>query len=508
MQRTASMRVTGQKMNESITFKQKKLKQHYLSILLILMAVITISLASGIYHEIEHHKSAALEHAKNSFIKDLMFRKWIASHGGVYVTPTKRTPPNPYLAHIKDRDLVTTSGKKLTLMNPAYALRQLMDYEGMYGAKGHITSLKLLNPNNKPSDWEIKALKLFDQGQQTELHEFVAKEGQDYIYYMKALVVKKTCLKCHAHQGYKVGDIRGGVSVTIPMKKYNNDTSSAVYKLIAVYLVFYIIVIIGLFYTYSNAKKSLLEQHRLEQENHRKDEIMLAQSRHAAMGEMIAMIAHQWRQPITVIAMGANNMLADVELENVSDKSIKDQSYSILKQTEYLSTTIDDFRNFFRPDREKDEVRLEQVMYEAEKIIGKSLEHSNIKLTIRHSNGYIVKTYSRELLQVYINLLKNAKEALVDNVIENGWIDVLIADDNEHVITTICDNGGGIDTAIIDRIFDPYFTTKGETIGTGLGLYMSKTIVEKHLQGSLEVANKEKGVCFKIAIPIMEKTEV
>jgi len=488
-------------MNESITFKQKKLKQHYFFILLTLAMVITISLSWGIYHEIEHHQSAALEHAKNSFIKDLMFRKWIASHGGVYVVPTKRTPPNPYLAHIKDRDLVTTEGKKLTLMNPAYALRQLMNYEGMYGAKGHITSLKLLNPDNKPNDWEIKALKLFEQGQQSEQYEFVSKDGKDYIYYMRALVTKKSCLKCHGHQGYEVGDIRGGVSVMIPMEKYNNDTKSAVYKLIAVYVVFYMIVTSGLFYTYYHSKKYLFEQHKLEQENHRKDEIMLAQSRHAAMGEMISMIAHQWRQPITVIAMGANNMLADIELDDISEDQVKEQSLSILKQTEYLSTTIDDFRNFFRPKKESEDIRLEQVMFEAEKIVGKSLQYNNIKLTIRHSNSQTVKTYSRELLQVYINLLKNAKEALQENIKHDGWIDVLIEDKDGYVITRICDNGGGVDNKIIEQIFDPYFTTKGESTGTGLGLYMSRTIVEKHLHGTIKVENKDEGVCFEIAIP-------
>lgn len=150
-------------------------------------------------------------------------------------------------------------------------------------------------------------------------------------------------------------------------------------------------------------------------------------------------------------------------------------------------------------------MNLEEVMNEAVQIIGKSLEHNAVTLSVRDENGYRVKTYSRELLQVFINLLKNAKEALVDKREKDRHIDVVISDDINNVITTVCDNGGGIDEEIIDKIFDPYFTTKDEKSGTGLGLYMSKTIVEKHLNGTIEVYNTKEGACFKVIIPLAEK---
>ncbi|MBU0720336.1 transporter substrate-binding domain-containing protein [bacterium] len=238
-----------------------------------------------------------------------------------------------------------------------------------------------------------------------------------------------------------------------------------------------------------------------------KEELMITQSRHAAMGEMIGMIAHQWRQPITVIAMGANNILVDIELGETDEESFKTQAKNILEQTEYLSKTIDDFRNFFRPNKEKEQIRLEDVMKEAENIISKSLEHADIELRIEHKNGYMVRTYSRELLQVYINLLKNAKEALVEKRKKERWIHVLISDDADYVISTVCDNGGGVDKAIIKKIFDPYFSTKDEITGTGLGLYMSKTIVEKHLHGILQVKNTQDGACFIVKIPKEQKEQ-
>ena len=489
-------------MNELFHIKLKRLNIYYINIFIALTVVVLLSLSLNIYNESNHNKNNALEHAKNSFIKDLMFRKWVASHGGVYVPPTERTPPNPYLVHIPNRDLITTTGKKLTLMNPAYTLRQLMEeYEGMYGAKGHITSLNLLNPRNKADEWETKALKLFDKGKQDEIHEFLFKDGKEYIYYMKALVTKQSCLKCHAKQGYKVGDIRGGVSVIIPMKKYNKDMYDSVYKIIIAHLMFYIIAILGLFYTYKNLKISLKEQEKLYIENQRKEEIMLTQSRNAAMGEMISLIAHQWRQPISVIAMWANNMMADIDMDEIEENDFRKYATNIITQTQHLSQTIDDFRNFFRPDKNKEKVLIKDVMEECLGVVGKSLENNNIKIKKDYQNNKIINIYSRELMQVYINIIKNAKEALLEHNVENGKISIDIYEDENNVITTIEDNALGIKPDVITKIFNPYFTTKGVKSGTGLGLYMSKMIVEKHLYGTISVQNVKDGVCFTIILP-------
>lgn len=239
-----------------------------------------------------------------------------------------------------------------------------------------------------------------------------------------------------------------------------------------------------------------------------KEEIMIAQSRHAAMGEMIEMIAHQWRQPLSVIAMGVNNLTLDIDFNNLNEENSKKELEIILKQTEHLSKTIDDFRNFFRPDKEIEEVKLKDVINEAKKIIGKSLSNENISLSIQQDNNYVVKTYSRELLQVYINLLNNAKEALVDNKIKNRSINISVSQNVDYVVTTFTDNGGGIGTDIINKIFDPYFSTKNAKNGTGLGLYISKIIIEKHLNGKINLSNTNNGACFKVSIPIQLEREI
>lgn len=489
-------------MSKDFLIKLKKLDNYYIKIFIVVSVIVFSSLTWSIYNELQYQKNSALENAKNSFIKDLMFRKWVASHGGVYVSPTKRTPPNPYLSHLKNRDLTTTDGKKLTLMNPAYTLRQLMnEYNGMYGAKGHITSLNLLNPKNKPTKWEKKVLKTFEKNKTTEFYEFLEKKNQEYIFYMHALVIKPSCLKCHMQQGYKVGDVRGGVSIIIPMTKYNQDFNNAIKKIIVVYIFFYILIVIGIYSTYKVLKKSLLEQEKLYIENQKKDEIMLAQSRNAAMGEMISMIAHQWRQPISVIAMWVNNIIADVDMGILDEKNCKIYATNVITQTKYLSQTIDDFKNFFRPDKSKEYVLITEVMNDCLSVIEKSLQNHNIIIEKNYNNFTKVEIYSRELMQVFINIIKNAKEAILEKEIKEGVIIINIYENEDSIVSEITDNALGIDVEVMKKIFDPYFTTKSVKSGTGLGLYMSKTIVEKHLGGTINTRNTKNGVCFEISIP-------
>lgn len=251
----------------------------------------------------------------------------------------------------------------------------------------------------------------------------------------------------------------------------------------------------------------ITKQKELEAELVEQEELMIAQSRHVAMGEMIGMIAHQWRQPITVIAMGANNMLADIALETVDIENFKHESQQILKQTEYLSKTIDDFRTFFRPNKEKDEIKVIDIFLEAKQIMGKSFEHHNIELVLSDHSSEMILTYSRELLQVVLNLLKNAKEALEAKKVQNAYIHVNIESFTDSIVITVCDNGGGIEETLIDRIFEPYFSTKDAKTGTGLGLHMSKTIVEKHLHGSIRASNSDKGACFTVTLPNSFKGE-
>lgn len=245
----------------------------------------------------------------------------------------------------------------------------------------------------------------------------------------------------------------------------------------------------------------ITRQKELERELLEQEELMIAQSRHVAMGEMIGMIAHQWRQPITVMAMGANNLLLDVAFDEVNNESIKKEAQEILKQTEYLSKTIDDFRNFFRPNKHKENSKIVDILTEAKQIMGKSLEYNNTTLSIESDEQESINTYSREMLQVFLNLFKNSQEAIGEDAGKAGHIDAKVEDKGDYILISVSDNGGGIEESTLNRIFEPYFSTKDKKTGTGLGLYMSKTIIEKHLNGSITAQNVKGGVRFTIMIP-------
>jgi len=242
-------------------------------------------------------------------------------------------------------------------------------------------------------------------------------------------------------------------------------------------------------------------------EEKRKDELMIVQSRHAAMGEMIGMIAHQWRQPLSIISMGANNILLDIALEKFQQNTVETFAEDVLKHTKHLSKTIDDFRNFFKPDKALSKVKIPALINETYEMLSDNLENHQIAFKTTFYTDVEIDSYPREVMQVFVNIINNAKDALLENHTKDPLIQVDVYEDANHIMIDISDNGSGIPEDIIKHIFDPYFTTKNDKNGTGLGLYMSKTIIENHLQGKLKVSNKNAGACFTIRLPREQKND-
>lgn len=244
-----------------------------------------------------------------------------------------------------------------------------------------------------------------------------------------------------------------------------------------------------------------LEEEFLERKQ--QEQLLVQNSKLAAMGEMIGMIAHQWRQPLSSISTLAGNLQVYIDL----DMYEKDQFLALLNDinnhAQYLSDTINDFRHFFKPDNPKDTVKLETVIAATLGIIGKSLEYKNVVLVEDYSFTHPILTYPNELMQVFLNILKNASDAFADNEIVEPKLILKGFELKDFQVVEIYDNAGGIPDAIMDKIFDPYFSTKGPGIGTGLGLYMSKMIVEEHCYGQLLAKNTDQGACFIIKLPIL-----
>jgi len=230
------------------------------------------------------------------------------------------------------------------------------------------------------------------------------------------------------------------------------------------------------------------------------------QSKLAQMGEMISMIAHQWRQPLAAMASTSMNIRA-VSLLNKFDLSKKEeaQKYEAYVNNrldnldgfiQNLTRTIDDFRYFYKPNKTSVKVQLEEVFEKSFNIIKDSLKNNSIKVITEYNSKEEIELYDGEMMQVILNLLKNAQDNLIEKKIGNPRITIT----TENRTISICDNGGGIPEDIMENIFEPYFSTKDEKNGTGLGLYMSKIIVEDHHKGKIQVQNTEDGVCFIIEL--------
>lgn len=238
--------------------------------------------------------------------------------------------------------------------------------------------------------------------------------------------------------------------------------------------------------------------------------MMLYQSRLAQMGEMISMIAHQWRQPLGSISAVTASIKLKQSLKKFdlqSEQGRADQEAfltgaigKIETYIQFLTTTIDDFRNFFRPDQQQEESSLQTIIDRALGLIGKSLSVHKITLHVNNTSENTLITYETQMMQVLINLLKNAQDAILDKKLENGTIWINAYEQSSFFVIEVEDNAGGIPETFIAKVFDPYFSTKAERNGTGLGLYMSKTIVEEHCHGSLHVENTVHGAKFTIKI--------
>ncbi len=230
-----------------------------------------------------------------------------------------------------------------------------------------------------------------------------------------------------------------------------------------------------------------------------KETLLLEQSRMAAMGEMISMIAHQWRQPLASIAAAISNLKLKIKMKKIETTSFEEKIYDIDKYLDYMSKTIDDFRNFFRTSSNKKElISINSVIDISLELIEKVFLNNGISIINSDKKLTPIYLFKSELLQVILNILNNSKDAFVEKKIEDAKIFIDYNENENTQELIISDNAGGIPSFIIEQIFDPYFSTKDKKNGTGLGLYMCKTIIEKHFDGTIIASNNKDGAVFSI----------
>lgn len=366
-----------------------------------------------------------------------------------------------------------------------------------------LVALSPLNPEHLGNEFELGILDQFRNGERKEYASIISERNKAYFFVGLPISQNNpSCLECHTEPSkappkmmdkYKnmsdfknhVGDIMGMLTLKIPVmsiiKYHVEEFVVGGLAMLVVFIVFIILI-------YKIYKKDM----RLKEKN---DMLMMSQNRLASMGEMIGNISHQWRQPLAQVS----TILINLELHNERDMLTKEKLNRKIQeaneQIQFMSSTIDDFKNFFIPNKHKKEFTAHEVIHQAKKLLSASLEKYTIALHVNILNDFTRVGFPNEIIQVLINIINNAKEAFIVNHVSNRNITITALLQNDVPVITIENNAGCMEEAIIEKVFDPYFTTKESS--SGLGLYMSQMIVEKN-GGKIYVENIPDGVMFTI----------
>ncbi len=606
-----------------------KLKKYLIALQITWTAIILASCLRNLSFTREGVTLSATTEARTACDKDLLYRRWVAIHGGVYVTVDDKTPPNPYLK-VPERDINTPSGRRLTLVNPAYMTRQVHELGREYaGVQGHITSLNPLNPGNAPDPWERKALEKIATGK----NEVVELLGNDKprLRYMRRLLTEKECLKCHAAQGYHVGDVRGGISVTVPLsenfallrkayifiigshlfiwligftaltlgggrlksrieQKSSADlraemewnaamdaSADAIYlldmnrRIIRANKAFYAMTqstpdsaigshiesvihpegedfpcpvcraqeekrdfhlvmetdhpdnpapfpieitlkvvrdeddnpvsMLMFIHDLSNSRREIEEKKRLEAD--------LQQARKMeAIGTLAGGIAHDFNNILTAIIGYTEMARLDI---NRGEDLVSDLE-EVLKAGYRARDLVRQILSFSRhAEHERKPLKIQYELKEALKLMRASIPTTiEIKEDIDTDCETVLADPS-DIYQIIMNLCTNAYQAMRE---EGGTISISLKeidrDDagttsiqtDRYVRLTVSDTGPGIKEESLDRIFEPYFTTKGQGEGTGLGLAVVQGVI-KRCGGEISVQSRPgHGATFTIYLPV------
>ncbi|MFA5825611.1 MAG: DUF3365 domain-containing protein [Gallionellaceae bacterium] len=428
----------------------------------------------------EHAEELARQEVRVRFNKDMAFRSWVTSHGGVYVAVDKHTQPNPYL-DVPERDIETLSGKKLTLMNPAYVMRQVMgDFSGQYGVPGHLTSLKLLNPVNAPDDWERAALLRFERGER-EIAEFTEIDGQPYLRQMGAFMVEQGCMKCHAKQGYKVGDVRGGISISVPMQPFLDGMYADIRKTwwpMAVIWVLGLVLIM-----------TLMLQVRRRIEVQQASEFALSKSSaeisraNTDLTRFADVAAHHLMEPTRRLSSYTQLLERGLAAypEAIADQGVQESLQYLGRDAGRLRTLVRDIQLYLAASQPRGEVGQEDanlVLAKAEQRLAAQVQQAHAVISAEPLP--LATIDSQRLMDLFIILLDNAlKHARPLNAEVVPQIAVSGERDGTLSRYRVSDNGPGIPAEYRERVFGMFETLQGASEGSsGIGLSIARRIVE------------------------------
>jgi len=494
-------------------------RRWWLLLLAVWTLVVGLALQSHIARIDQQSMQIALEGDRNMFRTVVLTRNWNSSHGGVYVPVTAKTQPNPYLDHPR-RDLMTTDGVALTMVNPAYMTRLIAEMaESDSGAIFRLTSLKPVRPENAPDNWEAKALLAFEQG----IKEFSGVEltpKGEMLRYMAPLLVKESCLACHARQGYKIGDIRGGISISQPYAPIATATHTSEREAILTYGTGFALVVGLGWLLLEMLRRRWHELAGKIQELEDTQGQLLQSEKLASIGQLAAGVAHEINNPVGFVNsnLGTLGKYSGqlIELLEACRTGKADDASFAAADFDYLKTDIADL---LKESQEglgrvrkivadlKDFSRVDQAEWQDADLNAGIESTLNVVWNEIKYKAEVVRDYGElppvpclpaQINQVVMNLLVNAAQSIESK----GRICVRTGHDAQWAWIEIEDNGKGMTPEVMQRIFEPFYTTKPVGKGTGLGLSLAYDIVRKH-GGRLEVSSEPgQGSLFRVSLPL------
>jgi len=460
---------------------------------------------------------------------------------------------------LKESGEITKDFYNPVLMSSSYITRNIHENYNKNREKKHKRQLSLkvsaknpLNPINSADAFERSLLNTFNTSDIKEYHAIKMKEDKEHLYVaLPTEKISQKCLKCHGNpkdapnnlvkrygdsNGFsqKIGDIPAILSIYMPLSNVIATSSTISYTIFFVMLSIFILIyfIVEIFIKTIQKKEALaLSFQQITQEQkvklqHMNDEllvhkenlqervevmvleydksqeILLQQSKLASMGEMLASISHQWKQPISVIQTVFSNIELDEALDSLQDDAYQKGMHKVKQQVHFMLETMDDFKNFLRPDKTTSDFELLEGVNEIFHLFRIQYKLSGLQLVVKQNEKVKVHGYYNEYRQVILNLICNAQDAYNEMKIDKKLILVSLYKEDDFGVIEIEDKANGIPEKLLTTIFEPYFTTKKEDIGTGIGLYMAKTIIETNMKGELTVHNSKEGAVFKIKLPL------
>lgn len=460
------------------------LKRYELSLAAGWTVAICALLSINVLHERAQTLETARTQARSNFQRDVTYRQWNAASGSVYVEVSQKTRPNPYLQHLPERDLTTTTGKKLTLVNPAYMSRLVFDLAAQnQEVRGHISSLRPVRPQNLPDPWEAEALHAFARGAK-EVSALQLMEGKSYLRLMSPLVTEQECLKCHGRDGYRLGDVRGGISVAVPMEPLWQISRQNVVFYVLSFTLLWLTGLAGIFLGASHLRQTIRQRDSAERGITELNRNLLAttaelEAANQELESFCAAVSHDLRSPLTCID-GYCQLIQELPARG-HHESCGQFSGIMLRQIRHMERLIDTLLNFSRVTRSelvRQTTDLSGIADQVALELRPASPERNARFRIA---GGVTADGDPALLRVVMhNLLGNAWKYTgrrAEALIEFG-----VTTCGSETVYFVRDNGIGFDDSLGDRIFEAFrrLPNTGGFEGSGVGLATVKRVISRH----------------------------